>query len=159
QRAAMKVHESDLEESRRLLTDQERELDGLRHDWEERGHKLDEAWAAHSGMRDQRDMMLRERNDMARRLGELEATVAYRAVSRVWGVMRRAFPEGPRRRAFSKGGRSAVARLLGLKPPRRPDYLSPLGEETPAAGEPDPRGDLLRFEERVRASGARTVVA
>lgn len=159
QRAEMRVRESELEKNGRLLAERERELEGLRQDWEERGFKLEEAWAAHAGMRDQRDMMLRERNDMARRLGELEATVAYRALSRFWGLMRQAFPEGSRRRSLYKGSRTAVARLLGLQPPGRPDYLSPLGDETPAPGEPDPRGDLLRFEERVRANGAQPVVA
>ncbi len=157
QRAEMRVREAELEESRRLLTERERELEGLRHGWQERGRKLDEAWAALAGMRDQRDMMLRERNELARRLGELEATVAYRAVSRFWGLMRQTFPEGSRRRALYKGGRTVMARLLGVQP-GIPGYLKPVDEETPAAGEPDPRGDLLRFEERVQAGGAGTVV-
>lgn len=157
-RAELRVREAELEDSRRLLTERERELEGLRQGWQDRGRKLDEAWASHASMRDQRDIMLRERNELARRLGELEATVAYRAVSRFWGLMRQTFPEGSRRRAFYKGGRSVMARLLGVQP-GLPGYLSPVGEEAPGAGEPDPRGDLLRFEERVRASGAGMVVA
>lgn len=157
--AVRATQEAELAASRGELAERNRELESLSHGWQERGHKLDEAWAAHAGMRDQRDMMLRERNDMARRLGELEATVAYRAVSRFWSLMRGAFPEGSRRRALYRGGRTAVGRLLGLKPGAVVNPYGPLGEETPAAGEPDPRGDLLRFEEWVRARGAESVVA
>ncbi|HEV2852132.1 MAG TPA: polysaccharide pyruvyl transferase family protein [Thermoanaerobaculia bacterium] len=160
-RRLLAAGEAELGGAHRQIQAREAELAQLRQDWEERGRKLEEAWAAHAGMRDQRDMVLRERNDLGRRLGELEATVAYRAVSRFWGVMRQVFPEGSGRRAVYRSGRTAVARLLGLKPGSPPAYpgLVTEGEGAPAAGEPDPRGDLLRFEEKARASGAGTVVA
>jgi polysaccharide pyruvyl transferase CsaB len=152
------MREAELTESRRLLAAREVELGGLRQDWEARGRKLEDSWAAHRGMRDQRDIMLRERNDLARRLGAMEATVAYGLLSRFWALMRRLFPEGSRRRAVYRGGRGFLRRLLGLRLPAAPGL--PLLEEAPGGiGEHDPRGDLLRFEERARESGAERVVA
>lgn len=113
-------------------------------------------------LREQRDLLLAERNDLARRLGELEGTLAFRLVSRFWALMRRHFPEGSRRRAFYRG----VQKLLG-----KPAMAPPAVTDTAAASEsgqtvlpgsvpaPDPRGDLLRFEDHVRDTGARQVVA
>ncbi len=154
---ALAESHSHLTASRSLLATRETELAELRQAWQERGRKLDEAWAAHRGMREQRDMMLHERNDLARRLGAVEATAAYGLLSRFWALMRRLFPEGSRRRAVYRGGRAFLRRLLHLKPPSSPGLLQP--EEVPGGeGAPDPRGDLLSFEEWVRASGASRIV-
>jgi polysaccharide pyruvyl transferase CsaB len=98
-----------------------------------------------------RDQLLRERNDLDRRLNALEATLAYRLATRFWGLMRRTFPEGSGRRKVYRFGRRAVGKLLGA-PPRAAVAAS-------AVEGPDPRADLLRFEERVAAADVPRVVA
>ena len=141
-------HKALADERAALAATADQECDGLRVSF----HRL----------REQRDLLLAERNDLARRLGELEGTLAFRLVSRFWALMRRLFPEGSRRRAFYRG----IQKLLG-----KPASAPPAGTDTAAASEtgeivlpgglpaPDPRGDLLRFEDRVRDGGARQVVA
>lgn len=114
-------------------------------------------------LREQRDLVLAERNGLARRLNEVQETLAYHLVSRFWALMRASFPEGSRRRAFYRGTR----RLLGKAVAHRnePVELRALeagdagGAGGDAAAGQDPRGDLLRFEDRVRETGARQVVA
>lgn len=104
-------------------------------------------------LREQRDLLLAERNDLDRRLGELEATIAYHLASRFWGAMRRLFPEGSGRRRLYRKVRGALGRRIAESPPPRP-------AEIPAAeAAPDFRSDLLRFEDRLREQGAETLVA
>lgn len=119
-----------------------------------------------AGLRDQRDLLLAERNDLARRLTELEGTLAYRIVSKFWRLMRSLFPEGSRRRKLYRGVRRALGRLLGagaLSPEAAwttgtGGALSPSAPDSPEPP-PDFRADLIRFEDEVRASGAPLMVA
>ncbi len=101
--------------------------------------------------RQTRDQLLRERNDLDRRLTAFERTVVYRLATRFWRLMRALFPEGSGRRKVYRLGRRAAGKLLGLG----------AAASVPAQGEdvPDPRADLLRFAERVAAAGAPRVVA
>jgi polysaccharide pyruvyl transferase CsaB len=99
-----------------------------------------------------RDQLLRERNDLDRRLTAFERTLAYRLATRFWGLMRRTFPEGSGRRGIYRFCRRAVGKLLGA------GTLAPLPPPA-AADAPDSRADLLGFEERVAAAGASQVVA
>jgi glycosyltransferase involved in cell wall biosynthesis len=125
-----------------------------------------------TGLREQRDLLLAERNDLDRRLTAFERTLAYRIVSRFWGLMRRVFPEGSRRYRVYRLGRRGVGKLLGASDPAgfsgsdapwregmggAPAPGAPL--ESSGVPAPDPRADLLAFEERVRESGAGIVVA
>ncbi len=125
-----------------------------------------------AGLREQRDLLLTERNDLDRRLTALERTLAYRLVSRFWGLMRRLFPEGSRRRKLYRLGRRVTGRLLGAGDAAEiADSDAPWSEGmggAPAPGTssssagvpaPDPRADLLAFEERVRERGSSPVVA
>jgi polysaccharide pyruvyl transferase CsaB len=125
-----------------------------------------------TGLREQRDLILTERNDLDRRLTAFERTLAYRIVSRFWGLMRRLFPEGSQRRKIYRLGRRAVGKLLGASDPAgfggsdapwregMGGAPSPGSSLAPAEGPaPDPRADLLAFEERVHERGAGTVVA
>src|SRR5690349_20001093 len=66
--------------------------------------------------------------------------------------MGKVIPEGSRRRKVYRLGRRAAGKLLGTPPP------GPL-PATPAADAPDPRAELLHFEERARAGGSPQVVA
>jgi polysaccharide pyruvyl transferase CsaB len=130
-------------------------LDGLETEWNRR----ELAGAAErerlrqdlEAQRQIRDQLLRERNDIDRRLNALEATLAYRLATRFWGLMRRAFPEGSGRRKAYGLGRRAVGKLLGA--PSRTAVAIAAGDG------PDPRADLLHFEERVAAAGVPRVVA
>ncbi|HSF39828.1 MAG TPA: glycosyltransferase, partial [Thermoanaerobaculia bacterium] len=120
-----------------------------------------------AGLRDQREWLLAERNDLARRLSETEGTLAYRIVSKFWRLMRTLFPEGSRRRKLYRGMRRAIARLLGaggLSPETAwttgtGGAPSPSGPGSPEEPPPDFRADLIRFEDEVRASGSPVVVA
>jgi polysaccharide pyruvyl transferase CsaB len=118
----------------------------------------EDALATYRQIREQRDLVLAERNDLDRRLSELEATIAYRLVSRFWAAMRRLLPEGTRRRRIYRQLRGALGRRLPAAAPAAPATAGP-APGAPGETPPDPRGDLLRFEDRVRAAGARTVVA
>jgi len=120
----------------------------------------EDALVTYRQIREQRDLVLAERNDLDRRLSELEATIAYRLVSRFWAAMRRLLPEGTRRRRIYRQVRGALGRRLPHAP-AAPAALAAPGPAPAAPGEPapDPRGDLLRFEDRVRAAGGPTVVA
>jgi len=144
------------EESAAALAEARGELERLRQDWEARGRSLD-------SYREQRETLLRERNDLDRRLTALERTLAYRIVSRFWRLMRGLFPEGSRRRKVYRLGRRAVGRLLGAGDPAGPESSWREGTGgAPGSSEataPDPRADLLDFEARVRAAGAGRVVA
>lgn len=148
----------ELGESQRLFASAQRELD-------ESGAKLQALERDRSVLSEQRDLILAERSDLDRRLTALERTLAYRLVSRFWRLMRGAFPEGSRRRKVYKLGRRAVGRLLGASDPAGPAAAWQEGvggapvATPPEAAAPDPRADLLRFEERARAAGAGRVVA
>jgi polysaccharide pyruvyl transferase CsaB len=116
------------------------------------------------GLREQRDLLLTERNEVARRLDQVERTLAWRLVSRFWRLMRALFPEGSRRRKLYRAGRLLAGRLLGLKdlPAPGPAAREEGGEGGSGVASheaPDPRADLLRFEDQVRRSGARRVAA
>jgi polysaccharide pyruvyl transferase CsaB len=166
--AAVLKLEEERAELRRLLEAVQAELAGtrdrleielaeLRRDWEARGRSLD-------SYREQRDTLLRERNDLDSRLTALERTLAYRIASRFWGLTRRLFPEGSRRRRLYRLARRAFGKLIGAADPAGSGAWTagtggaPNAEEAGAAP-PDFRADLLHFEERVRAAGARRVVA
>jgi polysaccharide pyruvyl transferase CsaB len=105
--------------------------------------------------REQRDLLLAERNDLARRLDAFERTIAYGIASRFWKAMRRLLPEGSRRRALYRVARRALAPLAGRGAGVQPTAAL----DPPGASAPDPRSDLLAFEDAVRGSGARQVVA
>jgi polysaccharide pyruvyl transferase CsaB len=161
--AAVLRLEGEGEELRRLveragaeLAETRGELERLRQDWEARGRSLD-------SHREQRETLLRERNDLDRRLTALERTLAYRIVSRFWRLMRGLFPEGSRRHRVYRLGRRAVGRLLGAGDPAGPaaSWREGTGGAPASAppDAPDPRADLLHFEERARAAGAGRVVA
>ncbi|HYX24546.1 MAG TPA: polysaccharide pyruvyl transferase CsaB [Thermoanaerobaculia bacterium] len=111
---------------------------------------LDAVWQAQRLAREQREVLLQERNEIARRLAAIEATLVYRLGTRIWALMRRLFPEGSPRRGLYRRIRGLLGRLLGAPAPPPPLLLSP---EEPAVEAPDPRGDLLRFEERMRGAG------
>jgi polysaccharide pyruvyl transferase CsaB len=138
------------EESRELR----RLLEGTRSELGEARARLQELDRERASLREQRDLILAERSDLDRRLTALERTLAYRIVSRFWRLMRGLFPEGSRRRKLYRLGRRAVGKLLGGDQPG-----SPAAPSAPAADAPDPRADLLRFEERVRDARASQVVA
>jgi polysaccharide pyruvyl transferase CsaB len=131
-------------------------LEGVRAEVERVTAERDSGRESQQRLREQRDLLLRERNDLARRLDELEGTVAYRLVSRFWALMRRLFPERSRRRGLYRGVRRLLNRILGT-PASQPSGIASFDE--PGGGGPDPRGDLLRFEEQVRERGAKQVVA
>jgi polysaccharide pyruvyl transferase CsaB len=112
-----------------------------------------------AALREQRELILAERNDLDRRLTALERTLAYRLVSRFWRLLRQVFPEGSRRRKLYRLGRRAAGKLLGARDPAGSAAWTAGAGGAAAAGEspessPDFRAELLRFEERVRASGA-----
>jgi polysaccharide pyruvyl transferase CsaB len=142
---------AELLEQRSKLERLQQDMEQLRRDAETRLQELDHERAA---LREQRDLILAERSDLDRRLTALERTLAYRLVSRFWRLMGKVFPEGSRRRKLYRLGRRAVGKLLGTPP-----ATAPAAPATPAADAPDPRADLLHFEERVRAGGSRQVVA
>ena len=110
-----------------------------------------------AALREQRELILAERNDLDRRLTALERTLTYRLVSRFWRLLRQVFPEGSRRRKLYRLGRRAAGKLLGARDPAGPAAWTAgaggAGTGTPE-GSPDFRAELLRFEERVRAGGA-----
>jgi len=118
-----------------------------------------------AGLRQQRDLILAERNDLDRRLTAFERTLAYRLMSKFWRLMRRVFPAGSRRHKLYRRARRGVARLLGAVDPAGSDAAWREGTggakaSSPAAEQgPDFRADLLAFEERVRESGLGPVVA
>ncbi|HEX4963660.1 MAG TPA: polysaccharide pyruvyl transferase family protein [Thermoanaerobaculia bacterium] len=116
-----------------------------------------EIHALHRQTREQRDLFLAERNDLERRLSAIEATLAYGLASRFWAAMRRLFPEGTVRRRVYRKVRGALGRRL----PGGAPAPAASGSAPPVPGEPlpDPRSDLLQFEERARRAGAGMVVA
>lgn len=65
--------------------------------------------AAIAELRDQRDLLLRERNDLAQRLDAYEATLAYRFSRRLWALLRRLFPAGTRRARHFRALRDLLA--------------------------------------------------
>jgi len=134
-------------ESERLRAEAEHQVMDARTTIEELEHER-------AGLREQRELILAERNDVDRRLSALERTLAYRIVSRFWRLMRLLFPEGSRRRKLYRLVRRVVASLLGTK-----DVGPAPAQAIPGVETPDPRVDLLRFEETVRAGGARQVAA
>jgi polysaccharide pyruvyl transferase CsaB len=110
-----------------------------------------------AALREQRELILAERDDLDRRLTALERTLAYRLVSRFWRLLRQVFPEGSRRRKLYRLGRRAAGKLLGARDPAGPAaWTAGAGGAGAGApdGSPDFRAELLRFEERVRAGGA-----
>lgn len=139
------------------------ELDRLGQELESARARTQALDADRAGLREQRDILLAERNDLDRRLTALERTLAWRLVSRFWALMRRAFPEGSRRRKLYRLARRLLGRAMGGAAAGDAPWREGMGGAPAAApsGEPapDPRADLLRFEERVRESGARQVVA
>jgi polysaccharide pyruvyl transferase CsaB len=164
----------DLEGTRKELERVRKELQRVRRDLAssqglaaERAERLETLAYERDALREQRDLLLAERNDVARRLNDVERTIAYRLVSRFWRLMRALFPEGSRRRAVYRAGRRVVGRLLGIREVPAASGALPADGEGAAgapvlsAGEPpqDPRADLLVFEDQVRQSEARRVVA
>jgi polysaccharide pyruvyl transferase CsaB len=128
-------------------------LDALETEWDRRER---EGAAERERLRQEleiqrqlRDQILRERNDLDRRLTAVERTLVYRFATRFWSLMRALFPEGSGRRRVYRLGRRAAGKLLGV------------GAATPVPAEdaPDARADLLRFAERVAAASAPRVVA
>jgi len=146
---------AEMEQYRTWLQSQQRETEQS----EQKGRDLAEALRqrenAFRQLREQRDLLLAERNDLDRRLSELEATIAYHAASRFWAAMRRLFPEGSARRRLYGKVRGALGRRLPAPPPRAAEPLAELAGEP----QPDPRRDLVDFEDRLRERGAETVVA
>lgn len=129
-------------------------LDSIKQELEAARAERDTARTSVQRLREQRDLLLGERNDLARRLGEFEATLAYGMVSRFWGVMRQTFPEGSRRRGIYKVAKKILGKVI------RTSSTSPAALELPPdADGQDPRGDLARFEDLVLERGAETVVA
>ncbi|MFL6195927.1 MAG: polysaccharide pyruvyl transferase CsaB [Thermoanaerobaculia bacterium] len=115
-----------------------------------------------AGLREQRDLVLAERNDLERRLSALEGTLAYRLASRFWALTRRLFPEGSRRRKLYRLGRRLFGKAVGGAAAADAPWREGMGGAPAgavASGGPDPRADLLDFEARVRASGAKKIVA
>lgn len=102
-------------------------------------------------VRAQRDHLLQERNELGRRLAELEDTLAMRGARRLWRLLDRLLPPRSRRRAVYRLLRAGLGRLAGPLTLRTP---SP-----PPATAHDPRADLLAFDERLAARGDRQVVA
>jgi polysaccharide pyruvyl transferase CsaB len=149
-----------VEERERVRAWVETELESTRA----RVQSLEEEGA---GLRRQSEVILAERNDLDRRLSALERTLAYRIVSRFWRLMRRLFPEGSRRRRLYRFARRVLGKALGAADLAVPEAAwkegmggAPAPASAPAvAAPPDPRADLLRFEEQVRGSGAGQVVA
>lgn len=123
-------------------------------------------------LRQQREWLVAERNDVARRLAELEGTVAYALLRRFWAAMRRLFPPGARRRrAVYRFGRRLVAALARVRrsPPAAAAAVANAAAPAPLAGGvdsptaaasvvPDPWHELLRFEDDVRRRAAGEVV-
>jgi polysaccharide pyruvyl transferase CsaB len=120
-----------------------------------------------AGLREQRDLLLTERNDLDRRLSAFEQTLAYRLVSRFWRLTGSLFPDGSRRRKLYRLARRALGKLFGGPATPEAAWRAGMGgAPAPASAAdagmeplPDPRADLLAFEERVRAGGAHQVVA
>ncbi|MEA2604217.1 MAG: hypothetical protein QOF89_5209 [Acidobacteriota bacterium] len=122
-----------------------------------------------TGLREQRDLILGERNELDRRLTAVERTLAYRLMSRFWGLMRRLFPEGSRRHRLYRLSRRLAGRLLGAGHAAGSDAAwregmggAPAPGSSPASAgvpAPDPRADLIAFEERVHEREAGIVVA
>jgi len=129
------------------------ELTGRENEWKERADKLSEAWATVQLLREQRDVAVEQRNDVARRLASIETTLSYRLASAFWRLMTRLVPATGRRRAAYRLVRRAAERVVG-SPTRT--VAAPDAEPAPAA--PDLLGDLLRFEERVHGTGGTTAV-
>lgn len=146
-----------------LVEEGERLQAAAEQDRESARTKIQSLEADRAGLREQRDILLAERNDLDRRLTALEQTLAYRIVSRFWALMRRAFPEGSRRRKLYRLGRRVLGKVVGGAAADDAPWKEGMGgaPAPSASGEPvpDPRADLLQFEERVRESGARQVVA
>ncbi|MFL6237661.1 MAG: polysaccharide pyruvyl transferase family protein, partial [Thermoanaerobaculia bacterium] len=138
------------QDKERLRQDRER----LRRESEAHAQEIQNLERERAALREQRDLILAERSDLDRRLTALERTLAYRLVTRFWRLMRGLFPEGSRRRRLYWLGRRILGKLLGTG-----DLGSPAAPATPSADAPDPRADLLHFEERVRAAGSPRVVA
>ena len=153
-----------LEGTQEELARTQEELERTARELEHTAHERDGALAAQGQLREQRDILLGERNDLERRLTAIESTVAFRLVSRFWGVMRRLFPEGSWRRKLYRGlRRIAAGRLDSPAEPGTVAPSSPVPLELPAdAGSgpapADPWGDLLRFEDWIRDKGAPRVV-
>lgn len=143
----LEVAEAEGRELQRLLEAERAEL-------AEAQDRLQELERERTALREQRDLILAERGDLDRRLSAFERTLAYRLVSRFWRLMGKVFPEGSRRRKVYRLGRRAVGKLLGTPP-----GPLPAAPATPAADAPDPRAELLHFEERARAGGSPQVVA
>ncbi|HSG38460.1 MAG TPA: polysaccharide pyruvyl transferase family protein, partial [Thermoanaerobaculia bacterium] len=144
-----------LDQSRIWLESQQRAAELLKKELEAVRAERDTARTSVQRLREQRDLLLGERNDLARRLGEFEATLAYGMVSRFWGVMRQTFPEGSRRRGLYRGVKKVLGKVIRTQSSPSMGAL----ELPPDSDGHDPRGDLVRFEDRVRESGADTVVA
>ena len=109
-------------------------------------------------IREQRDRILHERNDLHRRLTAIESTLAYAAASRIWKALLRLFPYGTRRRdVFYRALRAPFSRALrprGSAGPL-PESLHPLSEE-PA--EAQVVGEFVDFEARHRSTDTVVVI-
>lgn len=101
--------------------------------------KTDAVSAAIAELRDQRDLMLRERNDLAHRLEAYEATLAYRFSRRLWAALRWLFPAGTRRARHFRALRDFLAGPSSTPATPRTTH------HTPA---PDPWQDLRGLAER-----------
>lgn len=162
-------HEETLRELERTFEDLEevrRELESTLVLKDEREERIEVLEREEEVLGEQRDVLLSERNELARRLDELERTLAYRLVSRFWRLMRRLFPEGSRRRRFYRAVRTLLGRVLRMQDAAPPTTAlradgggGKAASVAPDQPAPDPRADLLHFEDRVRESGARRVVA
>lgn len=126
-------------------------------------------------LRGQRDEILRERNQLEVELDDLRSTLGVRLLNAYWRLLKRLFPEGGR-------ARQAFKLIRGLL---RHGWRSPwgmpgkMGADAPVAAEtapasmrqegpppvssfaplPEPRCDLVRFEEQVSETKVERVVA
>ena len=126
-------------------------------------------------LRSQRDEILRERNRFELELEDLRSTLGVRLLDLYWRSMSRLFPEGGRaRQAFRlvrgilrHGWRSPWRMpqdMLDHRPGpsgRTPGDAHPSGVQSGVSflPRPDPRSDLVGFEERVTETGAERVFA
>jgi polysaccharide pyruvyl transferase CsaB len=111
-----------------------------------------------SQLREQRSVLLAERADLERRLSEVLDTVGYRVLARFWALMRRAFPEGSRRRGLYRWARDLAAGVLGDAGATGPAY--PRAREPSDAPSPaDMRSQLAELADRAAVGPAGAVVA
>jgi polysaccharide pyruvyl transferase CsaB len=95
-------------------------------------------------LRDQRDIALAQRHDLARRLAALEETLGLRAVQTYWRSANFLFPEGSRRHRFYRGFHRVISRALT----RTGIEIAKAARDGAAAAGPDFRRELARFAEQ-----------